>query len=111
MLESSDLTKIAVQEAEKVHYVTYYDLESGLYKMKSTVRTEIYEDVIRLFGCNLLEMYRAVDFQVFVKNGQPLEKMETDFLLRVLNHIKVFKDGRLMVMFLDGTEIECRGEK
>lgn len=54
MLESDDLTKTAVQEAEKVHYVTDHDLEAELSKMKSAVRTEIYEDVIRLFGCNLL---------------------------------------------------------
>lgn len=54
MLESDDLTKTAVQEAEKVHYVTDHDLEAELSKMKSAVRIEIYEDVIRLFGCNLL---------------------------------------------------------
>lgn len=54
MLDSGDLTKTAVQEAEKVHYVTDHDLETELSKMKSAVRTEIYEDVIRFFGCNLL---------------------------------------------------------
>lgn len=52
-----------------------------------------------------------MDFQEFAKSGQPLEKMETDFMLRVLDHIKVSEDGTLMLVFLDGTEIECRGEK
>lgn len=59
---------------------------------------------------NLLEVYRAVDFQELVKGGKPLEKMETDFMLRVLDHIKVFEDGTLMVVFLDGTEIKCKSE-
>lgn len=60
---------------------------------------------------NLLEVYRAMDFQELAKSGQPLEKMETDFMLRVLDHIKVFEDGTLMVVFLDGTEIECKSEE
>lgn len=59
---------------------------------------------------NLLEVYRAMDFQELVKRGKPLEKMETDFMLRVLDHIKVFEDGTLMVVFLNGTEIECKSE-
>ena len=60
---------------------------------------------------NLLEAYRAMDFQKLVKSGHPLEKMETDFMLEVLDHIKVFEDGTLMVVFLDGTEIECKSEE
>lgn len=60
---------------------------------------------------NLLEVFRAMDFQKLVKSGHPLEKMETDFMLRVLDHIKVFEDGTLMVVFLDGTEIECKSEE
>ncbi len=60
---------------------------------------------------NLLEVYQAMDFQELAKSEQPLEKMETDFMLRVLDHIKVSEDGTLMLVFLDGTEIECRGEK
>jgi len=34
--------------------------------------------------------------------------MDTDFILKTLNHIKVFEDGLLMVVFMDGTEIECK---
>lgn len=50
------------------------------------------------------------DFHVLVKSGQPLKQMETDFMLRVLDHIKTLEDGTLMVVFLDGTEIECKSE-
>ena len=34
-----------------------------------------------------------------------------DFILKTLKQIKVFKDGRLLVMFLDETEIECKNEE
>lgn len=53
-----------------------------------------------------------MDFHEFVKSGQPLKKLETDFMLRVLDHIKTLGDGTLMmVVFLDGTEIERKSEK
>lgn len=74
MLESSDLTKTAAQEAGKVHYVTDHDLKAELSKMKSAVRTEIYEDVIRLFGCNLLAS--KVDIPEPVKTAQN-ERIDT----------------------------------
>lgn len=51
-----------------------------------------------------------MDFHEFVKSGQPLKKMETDFMLRVLDHIKMLEDGTLMVVFLDRTEIACKSE-
>jgi hypothetical protein len=60
---------------------------------------------------NLLEVYRAKDYQELTKDKMLIDKMDTDFMLRVLNHIKVFEDGRLMLMFLDGTEIECKNEE
>lgn len=52
-----------------------------------------------------------VDFQNIVEDAKSLEKMETNFMLRVLDHIKVFEDGTLMVVFLDGTEIECKNDE
>lgn len=60
---------------------------------------------------NLLEAYRVVDFQNIVEDAKSLAKMETNFMLRVLDHIKVFEDGTLMVVFLDGTEIECKNDE
>ena len=32
-------------------------------------------------------------------------------MLKTLEHIKVFEDGTLLVVFLDGTEIECKNEE
>ena len=43
--------------------------------------------------------------------AEPLTEMDTDFMLKTLDHIKVFEDGTLLVVFLDGTEIECKNEE
>ena len=40
-----------------------------------------------------------------------MTEMDTDFMLKTLDHIKVFEDGTLAVMFLDGTETECKNEE
>jgi len=37
--------------------------------------------------------------------------MEHGLILRVLDHIKIFEDGALMVVFLDDTGIECKNEQ
>jgi len=59
---------------------------------------------------NLLEGYRAEKFIEYTDRVEPLTKMDTDFMLKTLDHIKVFEDGTLLVVFLDGTEIECKNE-
>ena len=60
---------------------------------------------------NLLEGYRAEKFIEYTDGAEPLAEMDTDFMLKTLDHIKVFEDGTLLVVFLDGTEIECKNEK
>lgn len=55
---------------------------------------------------NFLEVYRAKDFLELAKDT--MVKVEKDFMLRVLDCIKIFENGQLLVVFLDGTEIECR---
>lgn len=57
---------------------------------------------------NLLEGYRAEKFIVYTDGAEPLSEMDTDFVLKTLDCIKVFEDGMLLVRFLDGTEIECK---
>ena len=51
------------------------------------------------------EVYRNTD------GAKPLTEMDTDFMLKTLDHIKVFEDGILLVVFLEGTEIECKNEE
>ena len=60
---------------------------------------------------NLLEGYRAEKFIEYTDEAEPLTEMDTDFMLKTLDHIKVFEDGTLLVVFLDGTEIECKNEE
>ena len=59
---------------------------------------------------DLLEVYRAKDFRELTKERVLTEKYDTDFMLRVMSCIKVFDDGKLLLMFLDGTEVECKNE-
>lgn len=56
-------------------------------------------------------MYRAKDFQKLIQEAIKIEKIDTDCMLQILEHIKVSDDGMLLVVFLDGTEIECRSEE
>ena len=60
---------------------------------------------------NLLEGYRAEKFIEYTDGAEPLTEMDTDFMLKTLDHIKVFEDGTLLVVFLDGTKIECKNEE
>ena len=60
---------------------------------------------------NLLEGYQAEKFIEYTDGTEPLKEMDTDSMLKTLDHIKVFEDGTLLVVFLDGTEIECKNEE
>ena len=62
-------------------------------------------------GEDLLVGYRAEKFMEYTDGAEPLVEMDTDFMLKTLDHIKVFEDGVLVVVFLDGTEIECKSEE
>lgn len=59
---------------------------------------------------NLLEMYRAKDFLGLMKTAALEMKMEKAFMLRVLDYIKVYGNGQMLVVFLDRTEIVCRNK-
>ncbi|WP_215632789.1 hypothetical protein [Coprococcus catus] len=65
----------------------------------------------RLQSENLLEGYRAEKFIEYTDGAESLTEMDTDFMLKTLDHIKVFEDGTSLVVFLDGTEIECKNEE
>lgn len=61
-------------------------------------------------GDGLLARYRAKMFLELTKKAQPIDELDTDLMLRVLDYIKVYEEGMLVVVFLDGTEIEYRAE-
>lgn len=56
---------------------------------------------------DLLKVYQAKDFRKLVEQSIALAGIELDFMLRILEYIKVFENGHLLVLFLDGTGIEC----
>ena len=60
---------------------------------------------------NLLECYWAEKFIEYTDGAEPLKEVDTDFMLKTMDHIKVFEDGTLLVVFEDGTEIECKNEE
>ena len=62
-------------------------------------------------GENYLAGYRAENFVEYTKDAKPLKEMDTDFMLKKLDHIKVFENGTLRVIVLYGSESECRSEE
>jgi hypothetical protein len=61
------------------------------------------------FG-NPLEQYRAVQIADIIENAKHITDFEIYFMLKTLNHIRVFESGKLVVTFMDRTEIDCNGE-
>ena len=47
----------------------------------------------------------------YTKDAKLLKEMDMNFMLKTLDHIKVFEEETLLVVFLDGSKIECRSEK
>lgn len=60
---------------------------------------------------NLLKGYRAKVFLEEMRARSKIKRVEIDFVLKILDHIKAFDDGVLVVVLFDGTEIECRSEE
>ncbi|MGO5051024.1 hypothetical protein ACTQ6A_00690 [Lachnospiraceae bacterium LCP25S3_G4] len=48
------------------------------------------------------------DYLEQTEKAEPIDEIDTNLMLRVLAHIKVCEEGMLVVVFLDGTEIEYR---
>ncbi len=56
----------------------------------------------------LLEVYRAKDFEKVTLDNKSIEIIDINFMLRILEHIKIFENGMLIVVFLDGTKVKCK---
>ena len=62
-------------------------------------------------------IYNGLELEYFFwkqegfNNSEKIAEMDTDFMLKTLDYIKVCEDGALVVVFLDGTEIECKNEE
>lgn len=52
-----------------------------------------------------------MDFMEITKDAQPVKELDIDLMLRTVDYIKVFEDGAVVTVFLEGTEIEHNVEK
>ncbi len=53
-----------------------------------------------------LERYRAREFIEIIDEGKPIEEFDIDLYFKMVEKIVVFED-KIIVGFLDGTEVEC----
>jgi len=61
------------------------------------------------FG-NPLKRHRVVQFADITEDAKHIKEIDTDFILRILDNIKVYETGRIIIRFMDGTEMECNGK-
>ena len=40
------------------------------------------------------------------KDAQPIKELDIDLMLRTVDHIKVCESGKIMTVFVDGTEMK-----
>lgn len=59
-------------------------------------------------GAGMGEEFRAMDFMEITKDAEPIKELDIDLMLRTVDYIKVYENGRILTVFLDGTEIEWR---
>lgn len=60
----------------------------------------------KMQGDDLLAKFRAMDFMEFTKDAQPIKMLDIDLMLRTVDYIKVYENGMVVTVFLDGAEIE-----
>lgn len=49
-----------------------------------------------------------MDFMEITKEAQPLQEVDIDLMLRTVECIRVYENGMVVTVFLDGTEIEYK---
>lgn len=62
----------------------------------------------KMQGEDLLVRFRAMDFMEITKEAQPLQEVDIDLMLRTVECIRVYENGMVVTVFLDGTEIEYK---
>lgn len=65
----------------------------------------------KMQGEDLLARFRAMDFMEITKVAEPIKELDIDLMLRTVGYIKVYENGRVVTVFLDGTEIGYRTEE
>ena len=126
---STDQGEQLLSYENQVNYYTNYISENPLYEYAGTyadegisgTNTKKRDEFNRMIAdcrSGKIDMIITKSISRFARNTldclnyvRELTEMDTDFMLKTLDHIKVFEDGTLLVVFLDGTEIECKNEE
>ena len=126
---STDQEEQLLSYENQVNYYTNYISENPLYEYAGTyadegisgTNTKKRDEFNRMIAdcrAGKIDMIITKSISRFARNTldclnyvRELTEMDTDFMLKTLDHIKVFEDGTLLVVFLDGTEIECKNEE
>lgn len=56
---------------------------------------------------SLLQRDKAKQFMKKIENAEPIEEFDMDLYFSIIEKMTVFEDKKIIVMLLDGTEIEC----
>ena len=59
----------------------------------------------KMQGEDLLAKFRAMDFMEITKDVKTIKDLDIDLMLRTVDSIKVYENGMVVTVFLDGTEI------
>jgi len=59
-------------------------------------------------GENQLEKYKAKQFSEIITRAKPLENFDMNLFLKLVEKMTVYKEEKVTVTFLDGTEVECQ---
>ena len=126
---STDQEEQLLSYENQVNYYTNYISENPLYEYAGTyadegisgTNTKKRDEFNRMIAdCRAGKIDKIITKSIsrFARNTldclnyvRELTEMDTDFMLKTMDHIKVFEDGTLLVVFLDGTEIECKNEE
>ena len=126
---STDQEEQLLSYENQVNYYTNYISENPLYEYAgiyadegisgtNTKKRDEFNRMIADCRAGKIDMIITKSISRFARNTldclnyvRELTEMDTDFMLKTLDHIKVFEDGTLLVVFLDGTEIECKNEE
>ena len=126
---STDQEEQLLSYENQVNYYTNYISENPLYEYAGTyadegisgTNTKKRDEFNRMIAdcrSGKIDIIITKSISRFARNTldclnyvRELTEMDTDFMLKTLDHIKVFEDGTLLVVFLDGTEIECKNEE
>ncbi len=126
---STDQEEQLLSYENQVNYYTNYISENPLYEYAGTyadegisgTNTKKRDEFNRMIAdcrSGKIDMIITKSISRFARNTldclnyvRELTEMDTDFMLKTLDHIKFFEDGTLLVVFLDGTEIECKNEE